>query len=674
MIIKVALVGNPNVGKTSILNHLVGSNLKIGNWSGVTVEKKEGYINYLGYKIHFIDLPGVYTLENITSEDERVAFDFLIKGNYDVILNVIETPKIERDLYLTCQLLDLGKPMVLALNMIDEAEKLGIEVDEERLSQLLNTKVVKTIGRTGQGVKDLLSSIVEIYKENQKPVEINYPAEVERYLIADSPLKLPKFIFLERIKKENSELYDLVKDKRFRFSQGVAKEVTRKSIIPKQNLSDFLDRFFLHPFIGSILFLIIMYLFFKISFDFSSPFIDWIDGFLNRFLAPLAYMLFHKIGAPEFFNNFFSEAIIGGVGAVLTFLPLIFIMYFLLTLLETSGYLPRVAFLMDSFTHKIGLHGQSVIPLMLALGCNVPAVIATRTFQDTKDKLLVMAMIPFISCPARLVVFAYIAFLFFKDPVIIILSLYLLGILFSILTSLVLRKTLLKKTLSHFVMDLPPYRVPSLKVIFNITKVYIKEFLYRAGTIIFFASIVIWLLLNLPVGEKNIENTYAGKIGKTLSYIFKPIGLGDWRITTSLLSGFLAREAIISNMGVILSKERKKKEKSINVSEAFKEQVKGFINTVKNAFISLLNPLPSSFEIKKGDIGIRKQIRRIITSKEAISLLLFVLIYNSCVATVVAMGKEGNWKFAMAFLLYSFALAWFIAFMNQLLNFFAILT
>ncbi len=668
-IIKVALVGNPNVGKTSILNHLVGTNLKIGNWSGVTVEKKEGYINYLDYKIHFIDLPGVYTLENITSEDEKVALEYLTKEDYDVILNVIETPKIERDLYLTCQLLDLNKPMVLALNMIDEAEKLGIEVDKERLSQLLKTKVVKTVGRTGQGVKDLLPAIVETYENNLKPINIKYPEEVERYLKKKEMFNtnISKFSLVEKIKEENPGLYELVKAKRFRFSQGVAKEVTRKKLIPKQNLSDFLDRFLLHPFIGSVLFLLIMYLFFKISFDFSSPFIDWIDGFLNEFLASLAYEVFHKIGTPEFLNNFFSEAIIGGVGAVLTFLPLIFIMYFLLTLLETSGYLPRVAFLMDSFTHKIGLHGQSVIPLMLALGCNVPAVIATRTFQDIKDKLLVIAMIPFISCPARLVVFAYISFLFFKNPVFIIFSLYLLGILLSISTSVILRKTFLKKTLAHFVMDLPPYRIPSFKVVFNITMVYVKEFLYRAGTIIFFVSIVVWLLLNLPPGEKNIENTYAGKLGKTLSYVFKPIGLGDWRITTSLLSGFLAREAIISNMGVIISKEKGKKPKNIEITIAFKKQIKNLTSTIKNAIITLLDPLPKSLEIKKEDIGIKKQIKKIINSKEAISLLLFVLIYNSCVATVVAMGKEGNWKFALGFLIYSFILAWLAAFINCLI-------
>jgi ferrous iron transport protein B len=665
--IKVALVGNPNVGKTSILNYLVGSSLKIGNWSGVTVEKKEGTTYFQDYKIHFIDLPGIYTLENVVSEDEKIALDFLLKEDYDVILNVIETPKIERDLYLTCQLLDIGKPLVIALNMIDEAKSLGIEVDAERLEQLLKTKVVKTIGRTGEGVKDILPAIVKVCEKKTKPVNIVYPKEIEEYIAQkqrSSDFSLPKFVAIEELKKEQPQVYELVKQKRFRFSQGIAKEITRKKLLPKEHLTEVLDRIFLHPWIGNICFLLIMYLFFKISFDFSSPFIDWIDGFMQEFLAPLMYQLLASLGTPEFLKNFISSAVIGGVGMVLTFLPLIFTMYFLLTLLETSGYLPRVAFLMDRFTHKIGLHGQSIIPLILGLGCNVPAILATRTFQESKDKFLVMAMIPFISCPARLVIFAYITFIFFKNPVFVIFLLYLGGLILSIFTSILLRKTLLKKELSHFVMDLPPYRVPSLKTVLNITKIYLKEFIYRAGTIIFLVSLVIWLLLNLPTGEKNIANSYAGKIGRALSYIFEPIGLGDWRITTSLLSGMLAREAIISNMGVILSEEKESPPERIEPLPALKEQVKSLAIAFKEALISLLDPLPRSLKVEEEGSGLRAQIAKLFTLKQAISLLLFVLIYNSCVATIVAMGEEGNWRFALGFLLYSFILAWLAGFIS----------
>ena len=662
--IKVVLVGNPNVGKTSILNHLVKGNLKIGNWSGVTVEKKEGHTYFQDYQITFIDLPGVYTLEEIVSEDEKITLDFLLYGDYDIALNIIETPRIERDLYLTCQLLDIGKPLILALNMIDETKDLGIEVDAKRLSELLKTKVVKTNGRTGEGVKNLLPAIVEVYEKNIKPISIVYPTEIEKKL---KDTETSKWISLKKLIEVKPELYEIIKEKRLSFSQGLAKEITHKKILHRKTLTEALDRVFLHPIIGSLFFILIMYLFFKISFDFSTPFIDWIDNFMQNFLASLTLKFLNKLEIPQFISSFIIGAIIGGIGIVLTFIPLIFIMYFLLTLLETSGYLPRVAFLMDRFTHKIGLHGQSVIPLILGLGCNVPAVIATRTFQDTKDKLLVISMIPFISCPARLVVFSFIALIFFKNPALVIFILYLIGIFLSILTSLLLRRTLLKKELSHFVMDLPPYRIPALRTVFNITKVHLKEFVYKAGTVIFIVSVIVWLLLNLPPGEKNIENSLAGKIGKTLSHIFEPIGLGDWRITTSLLSGFLAREAIISNMGIIVTQEREEPiYTEINTLSALKEQLKNLREAVKESFISLLYPFPKTLEVKeeKEFTGLKEKIRNFLTPKQALSFLLFILIYNSCLATVVVMAKEGKWTYSLGFLLYSFILAWLIAFIN----------
>ena len=441
--IKVVLVGNPNVGKTSILNYLVKGNLKIGNWPGVTVEKKEGHVFFDGHQITFIDLPGIYTLEEIVSEDEKIAFDFIVNRDYDLILNIIETPRIERDLYLTCQLLDIEKPLILVLNMIDEAESLGIEVNVERLSELLKVKVFKTNGRTGEGVKEILPAIIEVYKKNTKPVTINYPKEIENKIKEKNTFKWLK---LQEIIKENPELYKIIKEKQLSFSKGLTKEVIRKKILHKKTLTETLDSLFLHPILGIFFFILIMYLFFKISFDFSSPFIDWIDNFLQNFLAPLLTKNLENIGAPHFLISFIVGALIGGVGIVLSFIPLIFTMYFLLTILETSGYLPRVAFLMDSFTHKIGLHGQSVIPLILGLGCNVPAIIATRTFQDIKDKLLVLSMIPFISCPARLIIFSFFTLIFFKHPALIIFILYLIGLIFSILTSLILRKTLLKRS------------------------------------------------------------------------------------------------------------------------------------------------------------------------------------------------------------------------------------
>ncbi|MFN4196958.1 MAG: nucleoside recognition domain-containing protein, partial [Caldimicrobium sp.] len=365
----------------------------------------------------------------------------------------------------------------------------------------------------------------------------------------------------------------------------------------------------------------------------SIPLVNFLDNFFQETLVTFTKTLLERIAAPSFLITFISEAIIGGVGTVLTFLPLIFTTFFFITLLENSGYLPRVAFLLDPITHKIGLHGQSVVPLMLAFGCNVPAILATKTLSNKLDRLLIMAMIPFISCSGRLVVFSFFAITFFSHPTLIILLLYLIGIMFSLLTAFFLQKSLFKKELSHFVMDLPSYRLPSLKTLFRIVYLHSKSFLKRAGTVIFAISILIWLLLHLPYGEKELENTYAGKIGKTLSPIFEPIGLGDWRITTSLIPAFLAREAILSNLAVILKVEAKEE------------------------------------HLRKSPL--REELKIVLHPSSAISFLIFVLIYNSCVATFVTMWKEGSRNLAFLFLLYSFGLAWFSAFLiYQIKNFF----
>ncbi|MFN4131653.1 MAG: ferrous iron transport protein B [Caldimicrobium sp.] len=593
--LKVVLVGNPNVGKTSLLNHLAGTQLKIGNWPGVTVEKKEGKAYYKDYEINFIDLPGIYTLEEALTEDEVIAVNYLKEGDYDLILNVIEAPRFKRDFYLTLQLIELNKPMVIALNMSDEAKALGLEIDDRHLSELLNLKVIKTNGRTGEGVRELLPLIVETYEKNLTP-------------------KLQYFSFAEN---EAERALALV--------QGIYAEVLRKPLLNKKTLTDTLDQFFLHPYLGFFIFALVLFVTFKLVFSISTPMAEILDTLFQDTLVPLSKELFEKIHTPKLITQLISEAILGGVGTVLTFLPLVFIMFFFITLLEASGYLPRVAFLLDPLTHRVGLHGQSLIPLILGFGCNVPALLATRTLQNKFDRLLVMAMIPFMSCQARLVVFSFFALTFFTYPTLLILSLYILGIFFAFLTGLVLRKTLFKSELTHFLMDLPPYRFPSLNILFRITWSHTKNFLVRAGTIIFAISVFIWFLLHLPPGERELENTLAGKIGKVLTPLFEPIGLGDWRITTSLIPAFLAREAILSNMAVILKVEG----------------IEGEEELAKTPF--------------------REEIKKVLPKESVFSFLIFVLIYNSCVATFVTMWKEGSRNLALSFLLYSFFLAWILA-------------
>jgi len=461
--IRVALAGNPNVGKTSLLNHLAGTTLKVGNWPGVTVEKKEGSLFYEGYTINLIDLPGIYTLEPV-SEDEFIAHRFLTEETPDVILNVVETPNMERDLLLTVELLELGIPTVLVLNMIDEAQKLGIDIDTERLEELLGIKVVKTNGRTGAGVKDLPRVVVETYEKGIRPKEVKYSEDLERLLasiresVDESKHYLIKKLLTHREYFQHIErlygkpAYHVIRENRFAFAHGLYNEVIKRKPITSMDITTLLDRFLLHPYIGTVVFFLIMFTLFKISFDFSKPFMDWLDGFLNGFVSPIIKMIFKDLGAPTLVIGFFSEAFIGGVGFVLTFTPLIAVIYFLLSFLEFTGYLPRIAFLMDRFMHKLGLHGKSLVPLLLGFGCNVPAIVATRTMESKRDKLLVIAMIPFMSCPARLVVFSFFAITFFKNPTLVIFSLYMLGVVMALITAMILRKIALRGALDHFVM------------------------------------------------------------------------------------------------------------------------------------------------------------------------------------------------------------------------------
>ena len=677
-VIRVAVAGNPNVGKTTILNAIAGTSLKVGNWPGVTVEKKEAFINYGGYKIHFVDLPGIYTLEPI-SEDEQIAVEFLEKGDVDVILDVLDSTNLERNLLLTVQLLEFEKPTVLALNLYDEAQKLGIEIDEKKLERLIGTKAVKTIGKKGIGVNELLKAIVEVYERKKTP-RLEYSREIEEVLKKAGEkyksLKAEPFTKHELIKlvigdtellKEFEENHKrsfkkALEEERYAYAHGIYEEVVREKEALARNLTDFLDTFLLHPVFGIFAFIFIIFTLFKLAFDFSSPFIDWIDGFFNDFLNPLFLSIFKSVGAPEWLSRFFSEAVVGGVGFVLTFVPLIFVLYLLITFLEMSGYIPRVAFLMDKILHRFGLHGKSVIPLILALGCNVPAIVATRTMESWKEKLIVIAMIPFISCPARLVVFSFFTLIFFPDnAALVITALYLLGLVVALFTAFLLRKTLFRGEALHFVIELPPYRLPSLGMLFNISWLHTKDFIYRAGTLIFGASILVWSLLNLPPGVNNPKDSLAGYIGKALVPIFEPMGISDWRATTSLIPAFLAREIVISSMGVIYSStEETKTQEIFNPKKAFKEQVEGLIQAFKDAVSSVFTLKLLALEVEEEEGSLKKLIKNSFTPASALSFMVFILIYTSCLGTYATMGREIGYKRATLFLLYSFLMAWLV--------------
>lgn len=686
--ILVPLAGNPNVGKTTLLNQMAGSNLKVGNWAGVTIEKKEAFARYGDFLIHFVDLPGIYTL-NPVSEAEQVAVKFLTEGRVDVILNVVDATNLARNLSLTTEVIEFGTPTVIALNMIDEAGEKGIEVDERGLSTLLGVKAVKTNGRTGLGAEELLKSIVEVYTANLVPKPPRYSEEFEKVLGTVSlalnngevPTKRSAICALvgdprfsqERKELEGyfgKELSEIIDDERWGFSNGLGKQLVRRVKKGSREFTERLDAVLLHPYLGIPIYLFIFYMVFKVSFDFSSPYMDWIDSFLNDFVAPSFSILLMWIGAPLWIGRFFAEALVGGVGFVLTFVPLIASIFFFITLLEMSGYLPRIAFIMDRFMHKIGLHGNMITPLLLGFGCNVPAIMATRTMTSRRDKLLVIMMIPFMACPARLVVFAFFAVTFFDNPALVIAALYVLGMMVAVFTALILRRSLFKGGIEHFVLELPPYRSPSLKTVGRIVWAHVKSFLKRAGTAIFLVTVLVWFLLNLPPGASDPGRSIAGYVGRALTPLFEPIGLTDWRAPTSLIPGFLAREIVLSAMGTIYRATEPKTDDSGNEFSIVKEgkrQLMGLGMAVKDSLYSVFSILPHTFEVEEEALKqdtLRVRIKESFTALSASSFMILLLIYNSCVATVSTMIREVGRRYALLFLAYSFLIAWLLAFIS----------
>ena len=674
-VIKVAFTGNPNVGKTTIINRLVGLNLKVGNWPGTTVEKKEAFTEFSGFKIYIVDLPGIYTLEPL-SEDEKIAVNFIKKEKPDVIVNIIEAPNFERGLNLLFELLEFEIPTVVVLNMVDEAEKLGIDIDADKLSELLNVNVVKTVGSKGIGVHNILPAIVDIYSSKRKPT-VEYSDNVGNILnkikksknvnLKDAIKLLESSYELKEEKEKLEKFYgkrisEILKDERYALFHGLFNEVFSKKSKTSRDITDILDKILLHPFMGIVSLVAVVFLLFKIVFDFSSPFVDWVDFAINEFIGAILINVLLGLNAPKFIIDFFHEAVIGGVGFVLTFIPLIGTIYFILTYLEMSGYLPRIAFLADRIMHKLNLHGKHVIPLMLGFGCNVPAIVAARTATSFKEKLIIVSMIPFMSCPARLVVFSFFALIFFDNPAIVIGSLYLLGILIAFITALILRKLIEEEHLAHFIMELPPYRVPPFSSVLIIVWLHIKDFIYRAGTLIFGTSIVVWLLINLPPSA-DISNSWASKIGKTLVPVFSPIGIDNWQATTSLIPAFLAREVVIGSMGTIYAGTEDKTYEKVNLKEKSKELVIGFIQAFKEGFLNFTRPSLSFIEVEEeGDKTLREKIKETFTPLSALSFMIFMLIYTSCLGTVATMIREIGKKYALLFLAYSFIIAWIVAF------------
>ncbi|MCW6076332.1 ferrous iron transport protein B [Clostridium sporogenes] len=577
--ITTALLGNPNVGKTSLFNQLTGSNQYVGNWAGVTVEKKEGFVND---SIKIVDLPGIYAMDTFSNE-EKVSKNFLINGNVDVIIDIVDASNLDRNLYLTTQLKQFNKPIILVLNMIDVAENKGIKINYDILSKELNVKVIPIIASKGIGIDTLIETLENktflSYKDNN---DYNFESERDAYK------------FIGNI-----------------FEKAVTLE-EKKTI----SNTDKIDKIVLNPILAYPLFLGILYLIFKFTFNWvGTPLADYIDALLNDSLIP--YLGTLLASTAPWFKSLLLDGIVAGVGSVIVFLPVILTLFLGISFLEDSGYMARAAFIMDKLMRKMGLSGKAFIPMVVGFGCSVPGIMSARTLESERDRKLTALLVPLMSCNARLPVYALFASVFFSGhETSIVFSLYILGILLAFIIGLLFKNTLFKKDEEPFIIELPEYKMPEFKNLMLHTWDKGKGFLKKAGTIIFSISVIVWLLSNFNFsGMVDINESFLASLGRFLSPIFKPLGFSGWQTSVSLLTGLMAKEVIVGTMGVIYGGDLK---------------------------VTLLNHF---------------------TTLSAYSFLVFVLLYTPCVSVVATMRKEYGSKMALFSVTYQIILAWIISFL-----------
>ncbi len=672
--ISVAFVGNPNSGKTSLFNIASGSHERVGNYSGVTVDAKEGVFDFEGYHFKIVDLPGTYSLTAYTPEELYVR-KHIIDKTPNVIVNVVDSSNLERNLYLTTQLIDMDVPIIMALNMFDEFRASGNKLDTEQLGYLLGVPVVPTVGRTGEGVKDLFHTIIEMHKGLQKQsrhIHVNHGILLEenidkveaqirinpephfnysaRFLsikllendkqVRDICRQFPNYQAIdttvkhcqaEIAKEAGEDSESAITDAKYGFIQGALKECLVKKRNYVRKLTSQIDSVVTHPLFGYPIFLLLMYLMFYCTFNIGQYPMDWIDTLVGWLGDVVGNTL---PDGPV--KDLLVDGIIGGVGGVIVFLPNIMILYAFISWMEDSGYMSRAAFIMDKIMHKMGLHGKSFIPMIMGFGCNIPAIMGTRTIEDRRSRLITMLIIPMMSCSARLPVYIIIIGAFFPTrSALVLFSLYVLGVLMSIVMAHVLSKYVVKGESSPYVMELPPYRMPSGKSVFRHTWEKGKHYLTKMGTTILAASIIVWALSYFPrttddiSNEAKMEQSYMGKIGHAIEPVIKPCGLG-WKEGVSIVTGVGAKEIVASTMGVLYS--------TSSDSDVLEDE------DAENARLSQI--------ISKSGM----------TTLSALSFLVFVLLYMPCIPACIAIKNEsGKLKWALFTAAYTTCLAWIMS-------------
>ena len=576
----IALLGNPNVGKTTLFNSLTGSNQKVGNWPGVTVDRKEG--SYKHMKI--VDLPGIYAMDTFSNE-EKISKNFLKTEDVDLIVNIVDGSNLERNLYLTMQLKEFKKPMVILVNMIDVATKKGVNIDYNALEKSFKAKVIPIIASKEKGLDGIFQFLdKKDYSDFLDTEEYSFSDEKEAYNYIGNKLKK-----CMKINENNDKL----------------------------NTSQKIDKVVLNPYLAYPIFIGIMLLMFQFTFAWvGQPLSDLLDGFVADTLMPFVSNLLSNT-AP-WFQSLIVDGIISGVGGILVLLPVIIALFFCLNILEDSGYMARVAFIMDTFMRRIGLSGKAFIPMITGFGCSVPGIMAARTLESEKDRKLTALLIPFMSCNAKLPVYVIFAAVFFpNNATFVIASLYILGILMAFLIGLIFKNTLFKKDEEPFIMELPEYKIPDAKSVFKELSSKTLGFLKKAGTIIFAMSVLIWFLQNFNFTGlvSDIEDSFLFNIGSFIAPIFKPLGFGSWEASVSILTGIMAKETVISTMEVIYAGD-------------------------------LAAILPYHF-----------------TALSAFAFMVFVLLYTPCMSAIGTIKKEFGGKFTIFSVLMQLTVAWIGAFL-----------
>ena len=656
----VGLAGNPNVGKTTVFNRLTGMRQHVGNWPGKTVERAEGHFNHGSYEYDVVDLPGNYAL-SAHSMEEIVSRDFIVDDDSDVIINVVDAANLERNLYLTVQMMELGANLVMALNMNDFAKKRDHIIDIDLMSELLGFPVIEVNAKTGDGFEELLAATE---KASKNPVDssakLSYGNELREHLadiqaliekdknLLDVPsgwtaIKLLEkdSIVIEKVQKSsqgtsimaevdkvsghlhtiyNEGAEEVVANARYAFIGGLMAEAVKRPEVEKETTTDKIDKIVTNRLLAPFIFLIIMVVMFQLTFTIGAPFQDMIDqafGLLAEFVA--SYL------GDSLLASFVCDGIIGGVGGVLTFLPIIILMFLFLSILEDCGYLARAAFTLDIVMHKIvGLHGKAFIPMILGFGCGVPAIMATRTMENEGDRMLAMMLVPFMSCTARLPIYGiFIAAFFTEHQALIMLSIYLLGIVVALIVAAILKRTMFKGLSTPFVMELPTYKVPSLKGVLLHTWEKVKGFLKKAGTLILACSIVLWILQNIfPWGGSEPQMSLLGIIGTAIAPIFAPLGFGTWQAAVAIIAGLAAKEVVVATFGTLAGMEEDDEE--------------GITNLVHDTFTPL----------------------------SAYAFMAFTLLYTPCFAAIGAIKQETNsYKWPLTMCVITLVTAYVVSFL-----------